>query len=197
MKIIDWYSHYKNKFSTFDFSESDLELFYKQNQIFIDYIFNEKTNSIIEAGSGLSRDSLVLASKGIQVTLFDIDQRFLDIGRKNAERLNVGNMIKTVQGDLFDFSKIFTGKTYDLTFHCGVLEHFEDMEIQKILSEQLKVVPMVIFTVPVYSSLNNKYFNDDLYRRLLSISEWKNILKSFNILDMKEIQGRHSDLLVN
>jgi ubiquinone/menaquinone biosynthesis C-methylase UbiE len=196
MKNIDWYSHYKIKFPTFNFTKSDLETFYRQNQTLIDYIINAKPTSIIEAGSGLSRDSLVLASKGVRVTLFDIDQKFLDLGMKNVERLNIKNMVRIVQGDLLNFSSIILDRTYDLVFHCGVLEHFEDEKIQKILFEQLKVVPIVIFTVPIISRKNIEYFDDDIYRRLLPITEWKNILRSFNIQDLEEIQGRHSDLLV-
>src|SRR3989344_7909249 len=104
MKSIDWYSHYKNKFKSFDFNQSDLENFYEQDKVFIDYILNLQPKKIIEAGSGLARDSLVLESKGIPVTLLDIDNRFLEIGIKNAEHLGLRNLIDIIHGDLFKLS---------------------------------------------------------------------------------------------
>jgi len=194
--LIDWYSHYKNKFSNFDFNKVDTENFYEQDKIFIDYILSLKTNKIIEAGAGLARDSLVLASKGISVTLFDIDERFLEIGNKNAKHLGLENLIDTKNGDLFQFSKAIPKGFYGLSFSCGVLEHFEDQEIREILQQQLQVVPSVVFTVPILSNLNQDYFKDALYRRLLPIEEWIKLLEPFNIIETINIKGRHEDLLV-
>jgi SAM-dependent methyltransferase len=196
MKNIDWYSHYKTKFNNLDFKQSDLEKFYKEDRELIDYISQYNPRKVIEAGAGLARDSLVLASKGIQVTLFDIDNRFLEIGNKNAERMGLQNFVDTRHGDLVNFSSYFSGTSYDLSFSSGVLEHFEDNEIQKILNEQLKVASVVIFTVPILSKANTDYFDNTIYRRLMTEDQWLEILSPFKIKEYRIINTRHQDLLV-
>jgi SAM-dependent methyltransferase len=193
-KNIDWYRHYQKKLPRLNFHPQDLNIFYQQNKPLIDVILSLNSRAVIEAGSGLARDSFVLASKGISVTLFDINARLLKIAQENAKKVDIE--VETIQGDLLTFSRYIAKSKYDLSFNCGVLEHFNDDEIHRIIDEQLMVVPIVVFTVPVYSERNLAYFNDMLYRRLLPIDEWKKILSSYLIADFRPIEVRHDDLLV-
>ena len=194
MKRIDWYKHYKNKLPSINFSRKELKLFYNQNKEFIDEIIKSKPNRVIEVGCGLARDSFVLASKRISVAVFDIDKRILGLASKNMEKTGV--RIRIIKGNFFRLSNYIKKDYFDLAFHSGVLEHYNNNEIIKIIDEQIKIVPKIIFSVPIKSKFNERYFNDNLFRRLLTKEEWQKILSSFNIVRMERIESRHNDLLI-
>ena len=197
MHDTDWYSHYQQRLGRLDFESDDLDRFYAQNSEFIDYVLQREPKRLIEAGAGLARDALVLAhrAKDVSVTLFDIDQRFLDLGEKNAKRLGLQDRLDTRQGDLLQLSSTVLSR-YDICFSCGVLEHFEDAEIQTILEQELNIASTVVFTVPVRSEANLRYFKDSIYRRLLTREEWNRVLTPFSIKEVLTLRGRHEDILV-
>jgi 2-polyprenyl-3-methyl-5-hydroxy-6-metoxy-1,4-benzoquinol methylase len=191
---IDWYKHYKGKFSSLKFKKENLLEFYKQDKEFIDTVLQSHPKKIIEVGAGLARDSFALSSFGIEVTIFDIDENILAMVSENAKRMNLP--INIIHGDFFDLSKYISKDTFDIVFHSGVLEHFENGDITKIIAEQLKIAPKVICSVPFDTESNRKYFSDDLYRRLMTQKEWEEILSVFKISLSKIIHGRHDDILL-
>ncbi len=121
---INWVDHYNNKLGKISFDEKDFEFFYSETKLFVQKIlsFNPKTG--IEIGSGLARDSLLLAQRGVMTTAFDINQELLDGSKKSAENLHVE--LKTIQGDFFKLSNYIKKDEYDIGYHLGVLEHFSD-----------------------------------------------------------------------
>ncbi len=152
-----------------------------------------KPRSIIEMGCGLARDSFVLASKRFNVTILDYNPRVIQLAKKNNK--NLGLNLKIIKGD---FLRLRKSVKYDIVFHSGVLEHFDDKDIMKILHNQLKIAPLVIFSVPLWSKFNEKYFKEKerIFRRLLTKREWSKILSSFHIIEARKVHDRHDDLLV-
>ena len=68
----------------------------------------------------------------------------------------------------------YKNKSFDVAFSNGVLEHFTDDEIIKILMEEMRIADIVIFGVPI------KYFNDDEFmhgdERYLTREEWRTLI---------------------
>ena len=191
---IDWYAHYQKKLDDLDFSSEHLPRFHDQHRALIDTILEKKPKRVLEAGCGLCRDSMVLSDAGIEVTVLDRDDRLLKVASENCKRM--GLSINFISGDFFDLEKAVAHDQYDLIFHSGVLEHFYDKDIQAIVEQQLLFSPEVVFTVPIASESNNKYFNDNNFRRLLEPETWMEILQPFSVEEAKVVTGRHEDLLV-
>ena len=191
---IDWIQHYKNKLGKISFIKEDFEQFYKETKPFIDIILSYKPERVIEIGSGLARDSLLLAQRGVDSTAFEIDKTILEASLETAN--NLGVHLNIIQGDFFDLSKYIAKDYYDIGIHLGVLEHFENEDIEKILKEQISLIPKIIFAVPIKSEYNDIFFNDKIYRRLLTKEDWKDILKNFNLIDVQEIRTRFDTLVV-
>lgn len=79
------------------------------------------------------------------------------------------------------FRSGFKNNSFDMVCHQGFLEHFSDEEIVILLREQLRVAPVVVFSVP-----NNHYGHKDKGdERLLSKREWEKILSDFNVAESK------------
>lgn len=69
-------------------------------------------------------------------------------------------------------------KEFDVAFSNGVLEHFCDEEIIKILKEEIKIANTVIFEVP------SRYFDDDEFmngdERCLTEEKWEELVEKAN-----------------
>ena len=79
---------------------------------------------ILEVGAGTGRDSAELARRGAQVTVLDFAQGSLSIVGTLRDELGLGNSLELVRGDAF--SAPFAENTFDLVFHQGLAEHFND-----------------------------------------------------------------------
>lgn len=191
---IDWIKHYTKKLGKISFTKEDFEQFYIETKPFIDIILSHKPKRVIEIGSGLARDSILLGQRGIDSTAFEIDKTLLEASKESAN--NIGVNLETIEGDFFDLSKYILKDYYDIGIHLGVLEHFENEDIEKIISQQISLIPKIIFAVPIKSSFNDGFFNDSIYRRLLNSEDWKVILKKFKVTDMQEVKTRFDTLVV-
>jgi ubiquinone/menaquinone biosynthesis C-methylase UbiE len=201
-KKIDWNKVYTSvKSIKSDFGQEDIEIFYCEDLPLINKIISlvAEGDKVLEAGFGLARTSFTLVSKfNINITAIDIDEKLYKNACKNKALLGLGESPNFILGDIFDLKNYFTKnkKTFRISFSGGVLEHFSNNEIKRLLKEQLSVAEYVVFTVPIYSLRNLEYFNDSVYRRLLSVDEWYGILESFNIESVDLIYTRHDDIMV-
>jgi 2-polyprenyl-3-methyl-5-hydroxy-6-metoxy-1,4-benzoquinol methylase len=130
--------------------------------------------------------SFLLADYGFQTTALDLSKDVLDYAQQRAV-LKKGSL-RFVQGNLFEISNIFRNEHFDTVFSQGVMEHFSDEEIVRILAEQKKVATKVIFSVP-----NNrrrfrpaKLYGDE---RLLTNSKWKTLAGQAGFRSVKIIGG--------
>ena len=112
----------------------------------IQCLCNQSENiSAIELGSGSGHLSTLFAKQGIDVTLLDFSPKSLDFAKKMFSKHSVqGNYICQ---DLFD---LHIDKKYDIVWNCGVLEHFNDGELDEI-KKQYK--PSILYSLFLMLSL--------------------------------------------
>lgn len=132
-------------------SNIDEHLLLTKFQTTYNYVVNRfpKTNSVLEAGCGLGRWIIPLSREGYNVTGIEIENEAVEIVKKYYTAEN----LKIVQGDIFDMP--FANGSFDLVISLGVLEHFEDQEVQnRAIVEHLRVLKddgVFFVTVPYIS----------------------------------------------
>lgn len=146
---------------------------------FFKSIYEEKPKKVLEVGSGTGAMSVFLSYLGFDVVSLDNDKQVLEQVKKMSKNLN--GKVNFVFGDGFKMD--YKDNDFDVVFHQGLLEHFEDGDIIKLLKEQLRVGKKVVLSVP-----NNFYPTKDFgNERLLTKNYWEKLLgKHFKILESKE-----------
>ncbi len=193
---IDWYKHYLEKGKLVLTKESLKENF-KQDRAFLKILrkFIPPPAKVLEAGCGLGRTCISMSLKGYRVTAVDIDERMLRLARKSAKNFSQKIIFKEL--DFFNLKKNFKKNTFNVITHQGVLEHYPVVKIRKAIDVQLAVSPFIIFSVPVNSKHNKKYFNDRIYRNLWSPDFWtKNVLKKYKVVYHKVVRDRKDSLVI-
>jgi|SRR3989344_962599 len=193
---INWFNHYKKKKLVYSrkLFEENLKLDKPYLQLIRKYI--KPKSSILECGCGPSRTAISIAFNGFQVTAIDREKQMIKFAKENVAVAGVN--IKFEQLDFYKIVERYGENSFDCITHQGVLEHFPENEIKKVLKIQLKVAPRIIFSVPINSNFNkNKYFQDNIYRNLWSKEKWlDDILKGFKIIENKVVRQRSDNLLV-
>ncbi len=181
LPAIDWMQHYSKKYGHIILNEDMLHKAEKNNEAFMRYVkkYVKGGGNILEVGCGLGRTAIVLSLNGYTVTAIDSERRILKVAQINT--FNFGKDIHLRLMDAFDIDTRFKKKRFDAVTHEGVLEHFSENQIKILLDKQLKVAPLVIFSVPVRSKRNDTYFKNDQmgHRYLWSKSEWMKFLENF------------------
>ncbi len=106
-----------------------------------------KIKKSLEIGAGSGSYSLILKKLGLveEVYLLDWSEESLNISKKLFKKYGVeGNFIK---GDVRNLP--FKDKEFDLILSGGLLEHFENEDILKILKEKKRVSKYILTQVPV------------------------------------------------
>lgn len=145
---------------------------------FLDEMCKVDPKRVVEVGCGSGTLSVFMSHMGCRVTAVDVDDDVLMRAEKASEALN--GDVKFIKGDAFNLP--FGDKEFDISFSQGVLEHFSDEDIVKMVTEQLRVSKRVMFSVP-NRHYNHKDFGNE---RLMSVCEWEKILSEFNIKVSKE-----------
>ena len=138
---------------------------------FILELTRQHPKTAIEVGCGPARISSFLSLFGISITAIDRDSGVLARAARIAAELHSG--VKFVEADAFSLP--FPDSSFDVAFHQGLLEHFTDDQIRKLIAEQLRVARSVVFSVP-NRNYPDREFGDE---RLLSRKQWRRILKPF------------------
>lgn len=175
----EWYNYYKNRQN--DRYRKHIETKYAD---FIDYIINSIPNKgkepihLHEAGCGAGNVSLAVYKKlrkdamNFHITMSDKCKDMLELAHENLEV-----SYKAVLDVTYD--KL---PEADVVFSHGVLEHFDDETIVKIISNQLFTADKVIHYVP-----SNKYekpsFGDE---RLLTVEQWQEICNPTSIIEFND-----------
>ncbi|MBU0707499.1 class I SAM-dependent methyltransferase [Patescibacteria group bacterium] len=196
MKKIDWYKHYLTKQGLL-INPTTLKENWKHDRAFLKILkkFVKPPAKILETGCGLARTCLSMALTGYKVTAIDIDDRILTLAKLNTKPFTEKIIFK--KADFWKLKIYFKKDSFDCITHGGVLEHFSIKEIQSILNKQLHIAPYIIFSVPIKSRWNTKYFDDTIFRNLWLPKFWLvKILKNYNIRYHKVIKDRKDSLVV-
>jgi hypothetical protein len=136
---------------------------------------------VAEMGCGPANVSRIVANKllltggGKSHVLTDLHHDVLDLARENVNTTDCHhNVFEFIPHDLLssDYSLITRRKPTLIHGH-GVLEHFDDDEIQYILEKQRMTAPNVIHYVPT-DRYDKPSFGDE---RLMSVEDWVRIAK--------------------
>lgn len=142
---------------------------------FLNSIIDSGAKKALEVGAGTGTMSVFLSNMGIEITTIDNDPKILEIAKQVKAKFGGRNYFQ--EADAFNLP--FTDNSFDLIFHQGLLEHFSDEDIHKLLQEHLRVAKMVIFSVP-----NNYYPRKDIGdERLLGKIKWEKILQPYKIIN--------------
>lgn len=178
---IGWFHHYSKKYNRIILNETMLKQVLLNDAPFVNVVKKciKHGGRILEAGCGLGRTAISLSLNGFKVTAIDNDKDVLKIAKINC--FNYGKSVKLWLLDIFELGKHFRSKQFDVVTHGGVLEHFSDNQIKLLLDEQLKVAPIIIFSVPIKSKRNNIYFKHDQmgHRHLWTKSQWIDFISNY------------------
>ncbi len=170
-----WSQIYQNEIASEGGPKKFLQKKSKEKRFFLEKIIKEVGNGqnqkIIEAGCGTAVVSIVLSSLGYKVTAVDIDQEMLAIAKMLARNRN-----QLLNFEIADIKSLpYQDNTFAIAFNHGVLEHFSDQDIIKILGELLRVAEIVIFSVPSdYFTEEEKMYGNE---RFLNKKQWLKIIK--------------------
>lgn len=138
-------------------------------------VWEESPKKILEVGVGTGSMSIFFSYLGLDVSGLDSDKNILKKARNLARKLN--GKVKFAWGDAFKLP--FEEKSFDVVFSQGLLEHFQDNEIFKLLDEQSRVGKVVVLSVP-NKFYPRKDFGDE---RLLADQYWQKLLsKKYHLL---------------
>jgi 2-polyprenyl-3-methyl-5-hydroxy-6-metoxy-1,4-benzoquinol methylase len=108
-------------------------------------------STIIETGSGSGHLSAIFAQHGYNVTLVDYSNEALNKSKELFKILDLN--ANFYQADITSLTEVISSQ-YDVVFSSGVLEHFDDEDLLKILEESYKVSKKyLVFLVPNVKSL--------------------------------------------
>jgi len=119
------------KFSSFWWESYYDELTNGVNKIML----TDSLNTILEAGSGSGKATLLLNGK-LHKTLLDISPIALEYAKYTANKFEVEN-INFVEGNIF--SMPFKNNNFDFVWNIGVIEHYELDDIKLIIDEMVRV----------------------------------------------------------
>ena len=157
-------------------AEVDINLYirnlYGQRE-FLRAILESGGKKILEVGAGTGTMSIFLSQLGLNVTALDNDPAILKLAETNRGKL--GGKNEVIQGDAFHLP--FPDNSFDVVFHQGLLEHFTDTDIHKLITEQLRVAPIVCLSVPNQNYPRKDFGNE----RLLNKSAWEKILQPYQM----------------
>lgn len=190
----EWYEAFREKrnvlFTTKDFENyrkgviNDLKYYGK---------YLTKGLKILDLGCGLGCEAVPLSSLGYNLVGIDNDRRVVQAAKKNGKKF--GKKIKIIYGDIFKMDKLFKKNSFGACLSGGVLEHFKQNQVRKLIQLQLKLAPLIIASMPVktkrtmksygfteQTALNSKI--NGIYRNFWSENEWVNkVLKGFNLVE--------------
>jgi len=146
---------------------------------------------LLDIGCGLGCTAVPLSALGHDVTGIDNDKKVVEAAKKNAK--SFGKKIKIVYGDIFEIDKKFGKNSFDACISGGVLEHFPEEQIMKIVEKQLCVAPLMIASMPValkkdvrseYKDYEKRICNDGIYRNKWTADYWvKHVFNGYNIVE--------------
>jgi len=131
--------------------------------------FVKPGDKVLEIGSGTGVMGWPLAQGGVKVTSVDNDLEILRMSRINAGLL--GADIEFREADAFKLP--FADRAFKVAFSEGLIEHYSDDDIAKLVAEHQRVSDVVVISVPIKGSRNVAFGNE----RWLTMEEWEAMFK--------------------
>lgn len=168
-----WYELYKIDIEEFDKPDDYIKYKLKYKKKLINKIKKYSGNGkLLETGCGTGLLAGYLQKEGFDVTAIDLSKKILDYAEYLATDSEIISPCKYKQMDILNLK--FKKNSFDVAYSNGVLEHFGDEDVIKILKEQMDVSKYVIFGIPsTYFNMNEKMLGNE---RGLTLNEWKKLV---------------------
>jgi SAM-dependent methyltransferase len=146
--------------------------FLKRNLIHAELIaavLRRARGGVLEVGVGSGAQSALLSRLTERTMTVDNDPRILEAARPNLERF--GSSVWLVGADAFSLPCV--DGEFGVGISQGLMEHFSDDGIVRLLKEQLRVCRSVVFSVP-----SDRYPRQDVGdERLMPPDRWREIVR--------------------
>ena len=126
-------------------------------------------DKVLEIGSGTGVMGWPLVQAGVKVISVDNDPGILEMAQINS--LVLGADIEYQEADAFHLP--FSDREFRVAFSEGLIEHYSDDDIAKLVAEHQRVADVVVISVPLKGCGNIAFGNE----RWMTIEEWEDILK--------------------
>lgn len=140
--------------------------------------YSNSGKPILECGCGTAKTTMFLSTVEISAYAMDIEEEMVNAAKERFKNLHSDYTI--IQGDIHKIP--YSDKFFSVTHSSGVLEHFSDSEIIKLINEQLRVSDYCIFSVPT-SYFEKKMLGNE---RFLKRKEWRKIINQSRAEIIKE-----------
>lgn len=155
---------------------------------FLDLIIAQNPSSLIETGCGTGNITRLLTNDlpNADFTCLDRDRKMLTLCENNLRESPHRSRIRIKRQDItargYGTSGSKDNRVPVLLHSHGVLEHFNDRDIETIIDNQLRVTSRLIHYVPS-SKYGSKAFGDE---RLLSSNDWQRICNPSRIVEFNQ-----------
>jgi SAM-dependent methyltransferase len=143
----------------------------KRNLIHWDLLreaYRRSSGGVLEVGVGSGAQSALLSRLVAPVVTLDNNTSILQRARSNLARFGRG--VHPAAADAFRLP--FPARAFGVGISQGLMEHFSDEEITKLVREQLRACRSVVFSVP-----SAHYPRQDMgNERLMTPAEWRELL---------------------
>jgi SAM-dependent methyltransferase len=126
------------------------------------------SGGVLEVGVGSGAQSALLSRWTNDVVTLDNNQSILRKARPNLVRF--GRSVKMLAGDAFCLP--FRNQAFGVGVSQGLMEHFSDEEVGRLVREQLRVCRSVVFSVPSIHYPRQDMGNE----RLMTPERWYGLL---------------------
>lgn len=138
-------------------------------------VLKYRPQRVLESGAGTGSLSFFISLFVKKIIGIDKDDVLVKRLKKSLKRKNL--LIK--HADVFDLP--FCNAKFDVSFSQGLIEHFDDEDIKKIVEESLRVSKISVISVP-NSLYNRRDFGNE---RLLTHKEWCDLFEKLGFKIIK------------
>jgi len=131
--------------------------------------FVKPGDKVLEIGSGTGVIGWPLAQGGVKVISVDNDPEVLKQAQVNASLL--GADIEFQEADAFHLP--FDNREFRVSFSLGLLEHFSDEDIGRLVFCHQRVADVVVVGFPLKGNKSPAFGNE----RYLTMGEWEALLR--------------------
>jgi len=132
---------------------------------------------VLEVGVGSGAFTVFLARAGLEIVGIDTEPGIVRMVRELVKQNGLSRTVKIQRMDGFDLK--FKAGEFSVAFSQGLLEHFDDEEIARLLAEQRRVAELVVFSVPSVTWVNPKLADE----RRMSLNGWRAVLDAIGVED--------------
>ena len=130
--------------------------------------FVKPGDKVLEIGSGTGVLGWPLAQAGVKVVSIDNDPEIIKMALVNSALL--GADIEYQEADAFHLP--FSDRAFKVSFSLGLLEHFSDDDIGKLVAEHQRVSDVVVVGMPIRGNNSPAFGNE----RWMTMEEWEKLL---------------------